>query len=221
MAVSFWDEGAAEMIIDENIERAGATYEWSEAINVVKPDSFIPQLAADGLHTYIAGPAYAGALGKVSLGPERILPNTGKVTLVLAICPDHSLIERGQAIEHDLRITIGGLTYLFDMQNNLAKGGMLQIGTGSAWLDANVKLGIPASDQWTTYRYAWAMDTNAKVSEPISAQVDGAPAMMVPVGAQPAQSLGWGDGVVFQNQRCLNEKGGAMSDVVNVSLEWE
>lgn len=209
------------MLIDQDIQASGQlSVQQGPDINAVPPKWMEYQLASDGLHTYMAGPAGGGAMVKI----ERPLPpaslwSSGKFTLVFALCPDQCSVDGSQIYEHDLRITMNGVTYIFDMQNNIAQGGMLQIGTGASWLDTPVMLGKPNACGWTDYRFACALGSGSQI---LSAQVNGGAPIPVPsVLAQPAQNLGWGDGVVFQNQRCFNAHGGVMGDVSRISIEWE
>ena len=219
------------MIIDQDIQASGTlSVQQGPSINATNPDWMKYQLAADGLHLYMGGPQYSGAMVKIERPtPPASLWTPGKFTLDFSLCPDRCSEDCSQVYEHDIRITMNGMTYLFDMQNNVAQGGVLQVGTGSAWLDTGVKLGVPAAGRWTEYKFNCAIVGN--MAQLLSVQVDGGSPIAVPstfaqptqslTFAQPTQSLGWGDGVVFQNQRCFNAKGGVMGDVSRISIEWE
>ena len=207
------------MKIDRYIEsdsRWTLSTQQGPGINDVVPDWFAYQLGDEKeLIIENEGKPYAGAMVKIEC--PGYVPPSNNFTLVFALHPITKA--RAQVYESDLRITMAdGRTYLWDIQNNIALGGMLQVGTGSKWITTAVKLGVPEY-KWNEYIYTCSFDETAGTSTISSVSVDGADPMEVNF-TQPAQNLGWAPGVVFQNQRCLNSLGGYMIDDSHVSIEW-
>lgn len=209
------------MIIDQDIQsdsRWTLSKQQGPGINDVVPDWFGYELTDGHLDISTAGSSYAGAMVKIER--QSYVPPSNMFTVVFSIFLGRDAIERAQAIESDLRITLAdGRTFLFDNQVNFAFGGILQVGTGASWTTTAVKIGIPQVYKWSVRRYACSYDETAGTSTIESVSVDGGASIAVNF-TQPAQMLGWGAGVVFQNQRCLNAQGGQMWDSSRVSLEW-
>lgn len=210
------------MIIDQDIQsdpRWTLSKQQGPTINDKVPTAFNYEVDAQGnLNIYMTGDAYSGAM--VKLECPNLAPRGNRFKLRVALVPDEGAFEQAQVYETDIRITIGGMTYIFDLQNNIALGGVLQAGTGAEWNTTTAKLGIPPAHQVTAYDYACSIDLSAGTSTVESASVNGGAPQIVNF-TQPAQELGWGPGVVVQNQRCFNAKGGSMSDASRISIEWE
>lgn len=217
------------MIVDQNLER----YPWAvvsgPSVNPIPPSSFEPVLTSAGLRIYIAGPAYSAALAKI----VRPLPavSTGHLLLSFDLIPDDGTVLFGQAREFDLRVTdAAGWTYPFDMQLNWQKGGMLQLATGVAasqiqWQDSGIQVGRPIAGQPIHLNIAMKYDTTAHICSVLNIQgstVTANPAIPSALQNQPAFQAGWEpNSVVRQHQLCLDEQGGAMSDLIaNDSLAY-
>ena len=186
------------------------------SINSVAPTTYVIEQTASQLRTYISGPAYAGALGKKQLPLPPIAK--GIFTFSFEVEPDEAAELYAQALEFDLRVSIGGLNYNGSFQINYAEGGMCQIVDASGkWVDTGIKLGILPANTATAISVTMSIDQAKKTFS-----VEQIGALAVPQSLQnvPASNLGWADCIVVQIQCDLNSKGGAYSHgVQNVTVE--
>lgn len=228
------------MILDTALELTlpPPTVVISPSVNPTPPTSFLVELAPDGLHTYLAGPAYSGALWKL-VRPS--LPTTGRLTLSFDWQPDAALLALAQACEFDCRPTdAAGNTYPMDSQLNLAEGAgsgtaMLQVWNGGLtgkWTDTGLKIALPPAAQWTTLTFNYAFDQTHLTCSVVSLTVGTGASVqtyVVPgqLQSQPVERLGWQPGqTVIQKQLDMGALGGgaaagAFSDVMRgITLGW-
>lgn len=211
------------MLIDQDIQfsSALATFQGPD-INPVAPNSFNFVIALDRVETYIQGPQFAGALVQIKKALNVVAAPVMNFRLVRSIFPFQSFVANSQVDEGDLRVTVGGLTYIFDNQFDYGNGGEFEIGTGSSWQPAGFKVPMPPAYQWTSYSIACVLDQEKKLATIQSVSVNGAKAAVVPPSlAQPAQNLGWTDQEIIVQMQCCLKAAGMMAYAWKLSLEWD
>lgn len=210
------------MIIDTSLEQHPATVVVGPSINPVAPSVYTGQLCADGLHTFLVGAAYAGALWKIV---RATLPNSGKVALTFDWLPDATIFENAQACEFDTRVTdADGYTYELDLQLNLATS-RLQVALNGSWTDAGSLPDLETIAHLPiSVEIQYFFDVVEKKGSILSISFGGAPPQLISSAFQDqsAKQLGWEPNqVVLQKQLDLKGAGGAMMDVMrDISYEW-
>lgn len=216
------------MIIDTNLEQYPTPIFTDASVTPNPPQSFVPVLAPDGLHTYIAGVAgkYTGGLWHIV---RPVLPNTGKLTMSWLYNPDAALTQGCQAIEFDPRVTNGsGSVFAMDNQFVL-KNGVLdwQVSpNGNDWADTGFDFAIPSAGILTPMSLTTAFNLSAGTYSFISAAI-GSMAHTITASAfqnLPMLNLKWTanpNQLIFQKQLdCINAAV-AFSDVMeNIEANW-
>lgn len=203
------------------LEKGALTVVTGPSINPVVPATYEPILAADGVHTYIAGAAYCGALWK---SVSSVLTNTGNLAVSFDLNPDAALIQCAQALEFDSRPTdAAGYTYPMDFQFNIEENWMLQLSVSGTWTDTGIRIPPLVAGQWTNIQQLYTFNITAKTFSWTSIAMDGT-VYTFPgsFNNQAAVSMGWTiNQLVLQKQIDLNSGGGAGSDIMrNLQAIW-
>jgi hypothetical protein len=215
------------MIIDTNLEQYPTPTFTDSSVTPNPPAAFVPILAPDGLHTYIAGVAgkYTGGLWHIV---RSVLPNSGNLSLSFLYNPDAALAQGAQAIEFDLRVTDGsGNVAALDNQFVLTNDKLdWQVSlNGDSWTDTGLGFAIPPAGILTPFTLIGAFNFTAGTYSFGSAVIGSeAESLTEPQFKNlPVLKLNWlpGNQLVFQKQLdCINAAV-AFSDVMkNIQAAW-
>lgn len=160
------------MILDTELEKRT---DWQKKIGAdiggVSPDSYGWDQQPDSMRFYVRGSKpYSDWLAALH---RPYLPNTGHLTLSYDLMTDAMAPAFGQATEFDTRVTDPlGNDNNFSLQNNYARGGMLQVSgqvtstvvsgkivlSGGDWVDTGIQYGIFMPRMWYSIRLHYAFD---------------------------------------------------------------
>jgi hypothetical protein len=215
------------MILDTNLENYPTPVFTDSSVTPNPPQAFVPFLAPDGLHTYLAGTPgkYSGGLWHIV---RNVLPNTGNLTLSFLLNPDGALAGNAQALEFDRRVTgPAGEIYALDCQLVPNAQGALdwQLWLNNNWADTGLDFPMPPSGSFmpfsfsdtfstATQTYSYGSLTIGNVTQVAPTQFRKLTALKL---AQPWQA----NALVFQKQLDAKLSGAPYSDTMkDITAGW-
>lgn len=208
--------------IDSGIERAP---NWESIVGIDKvggvnlPTAYGWLDLADAKQFYIQGPAYSNYLAAC---PRPIMPNTGKLSLLLEVMVDENATHVAEALEFDTRISIGGLNYNFSSQFNYATGFWQISNQEGGWTNTEFVFSEPDPWTWTSLRFDYSFNLATLKYSYLSMRAGNLNYYVPPsMGNLTPTKLGWTDTCNLQIQQDLAAEGGAFKLFTkNIGYVW-
>lgn len=162
-----------------------------------------PSLDGSAMELHVTGSPYADWLTALSLPVDK---RTSQAQLDFWILVDEESLSVAQAVEFDLRISLGGENYNFSMQVDY-ENGMLQVtDKGAAWVNTSHLIGKIAPNWWHHVVVSVSYDFTNHIGRYLSLKLDESEYPLdLPA---PVELLGWDDVIRVQFQQDTTQTGG-------------
>lgn len=176
---------------------------------------------------YVKDPPWANWL---AYSERKVLPNTGKLSLLYELFVDSNSLIVTQAIEFDTKLAIGGFIYNFSSQFNYVTGQWQASGVGG-WKDTGWKFGKFTPGVPYRMQFDYAFDIVKKtygfmhvkaLSDHPDANTGSFTPPFTPFQSFTAEATNWTDTCNIQVQQDLNGGGGAFSIYMReIAYQWQ